>query len=922
MPHAICEQTSLHPSLRGLVVNDDPRVYALLDELQESGGTPEEACRSCPELLPLVRARWARLKVLERELESMFPSSDSGQGRTPTHVAGQQQPTIRGYEIYGVLGRGGVGVVYKALHLRLNRPVALKMLLAGGYARYEDVERFLHESEAVASLHHPNIVQVYDAGEVEGRPYFTMELVEGASLAHKLKGTPFPARQGAILVAIVAEAIQAAHQCGIVHRDLKPGNVLLTLQGAPKVTDFGLARRLEGGAGLTLTGAPLGTPSYMAPEQARGDSGAIGTATDVYAMGAILYELLTGRPPFRGETATATLRQVVFDEPVSPGQLNPAVPRDLQTICLKCLEKDPRRRYASAQSLADDLRRFERGEPILARPAGLLERTAKWARRRPAAAALLAAATLALACAGAAAVWFVGDRARLRAEARSRDHEAKLALDQAELHLKDLRTKLDDPFKVRELLSEIDHWQAMVQQARQNWQQAVSASVGDEVRVAAKTRARIQAVEAVVVREEAAYRLARDLDNIAVEALASSDARASQMKKGAVRYERLFSTQGMDIQKPGTAWFGSAIRSSPARFALIAALDNWAWLAGNNAALDRMRILTRQGVDARKALIAGITEDPQLARVLELARVGDPDPWRDRFRDPAVWTNRAALTQLADDPEVGRQSPTVLTSLAWWLATSDGDPTSLYARVLVDHPRDFWLHLHAAMNAKDPGLRVGLAQAAIAIRPGNAKGYYQLARGLQERGDWLESLVAVNRAIEINPSYAWSYYLQGCALRHKENLPGAVAAFQRAIDLDPGNHLPRHGLGQVLQQQGRYAEAEQAYLGAIQAQPTVFSSYHFLAWLLATCPNDNVRDGKRAVEYATSACERSNWKDPLCLDVLAAAYAEAGQFEKAVRYQTRVVDDAALKGDLRTAARQRLELYKQKKAFREAGERP
>jgi serine/threonine-protein kinase len=417
----------------------------LLDELQESGCTPEEACRTCPELLPQVRRQWRRLQLVEAELGALFPSSDTVAGPISPEVPNKSLPAIRGYEIQGVLGHGGVGVVYKALHLRLNRPVALKMLLAGCYARDDEVERFQHEAEAVASLRHPNIVQVYDTGEAEGRPYFTMELVEGGSLAQKLVGTPYPARQAAILVATLAEAIQAAHQCGIVHRDLKPGNVLLTTEGTPKVTDFGLARRLEGGAGLTLTGAPMGTPSYMAPEQARGDKGAIGPATDVYALGAILYELLTGRPPFRGETATATLQQVVADEPVPPGRLNPAVPRDLETICLKCLQKGPSERYASAAALADDLRRFDRGDTITARPAGALERTAKWASRRPAVAALLAAGLLMLAGITAAAVWYAGDRARLRAEAQSRGREANAALDLAETNLKSLRAQLDDP---------------------------------------------------------------------------------------------------------------------------------------------------------------------------------------------------------------------------------------------------------------------------------------------------------------------------------------------------------------------------------------------------------------------------------------------------------------------------------------------
>src|SRR5262245_6919723 len=206
-----------------------------------------------------------------------------------------------------------MGVVYRAWHHRLQRPVAVKMLLAGAYAQPQELERFLREAQTVAGLRHANIVQVHEAGDVDGRPYFTMEFVEGGSLAQKLAGTPRPARQAAALVAAVAEAVHTAHQRGVVHRDLKPANVLLTADGTPKLTDFGLARQLEGAAGLTQSGAPVGTPSYMAPEQAEGKSRDIGPMVDVYALGAILYELLTGRPPFRAETAAETTRQVASE---------------------------------------------------------------------------------------------------------------------------------------------------------------------------------------------------------------------------------------------------------------------------------------------------------------------------------------------------------------------------------------------------------------------------------------------------------------------------------------------------------------------------------------------------------------------------------------------------------------------------------
>jgi eukaryotic-like serine/threonine-protein kinase len=370
---------------------DDSRVQELLDRLLDSNATPEEVCSSCPELLPIVRDRWQQLCRLRAHLDALFPPSDD---LPPQSAEWEPLPRIPGYEVEAVLGRGGMGVVFRGRHVPLNRPVAIKMMLAGTYAGRRERERFQREAEAVARLRHPNVVQIYDIGDVDGRPYFTMELVDGGSLAQKLAGTPQPALQAAKLAATLAGAVQAAHSCGIVHRDLKPGNVLLTADGTPKISDFGLARRLDDGAGVTQTAVTVGTPSYMAPEQAHGRPATVGPAADVYALGAILYELLTGRPPFRAATAAETVQQVIFQEPAPPSRLNDKVPRDLETICLKCLEKDPRRRYCTAAELADDLLRFQRGEPIVARRAGLVERLVKWIRRHWSLAASIVAGML------------------------------------------------------------------------------------------------------------------------------------------------------------------------------------------------------------------------------------------------------------------------------------------------------------------------------------------------------------------------------------------------------------------------------------------------------------------------------------------------------------------------------------------------
>jgi eukaryotic-like serine/threonine-protein kinase len=395
---------------------------------EDHGGSPtlEEYIRRFPELASELRKLWAVYNYLD------LPLAPTTVHRNPahTHGAAQVEPApltgLPRYEILEELGRGGMAVVYKAMDLELNRVVALKMILSGIHADQQERTRFKSEAETIARLQNPHIVQIFDVGEHERRPYLSLEFCAGGSLAAHLKGHPLPANEAAQLTKTLALAVHAAHEQRIVHRDLKPANVLLAPTspptplpqgergdlaplsrqgrgvggegglGTPKITDFGLAKKLDAESGQTSLGNIVGTPSYMAPEQAAGGTREIGRAADVYALGAILYELLTGRPPFKAATVMDTLQQVMKETPVSPQRLNRAVPPDLETICLQCLRKEPDNRYATAAALAEDLKRFLAGEPITARPVGALERLRKWVKREPVIAALTAGVALTL----------------------------------------------------------------------------------------------------------------------------------------------------------------------------------------------------------------------------------------------------------------------------------------------------------------------------------------------------------------------------------------------------------------------------------------------------------------------------------------------------------------------------------------------
>jgi serine/threonine-protein kinase len=781
----------------------NPDVFALLEEMLDSGKSPEEVCRDCPELLPEVRKRWQTFRLLDEAFEALLPGPETrpDDDATVPVCRPADLPQVPGYRVEAVLGHGGMGVVYRAWHLRLDRPVALKMLLTGVHARPQELERFLREAQAVAGLRHPNIVQVYDVGDVDGRPYFTMELVEGGSLADRLQKVPQPARQVAALVATLAEAVHAAHQSGIVHRDLKPANILLTADGTPKVTDFGLARRLEGNGGLTLSGAALGTPSYMAPEQARGNKSAIGPATDVYALGTILYEGLTGRPPFHGETPTATMQQVVADEPVPPSRLNPQVPRDLATICLKCLHKEPGKRYPSAAALAEDLRRFLRGEPIVARRAGQLERLARWARRSPAAAALLAVTLLVATTVLGAGSWLIGQWIRtaravetdLREAERSQQQSAFPAAGAA---LERAKSRLGD--------------------SGPPWLYSV-------VEAADRDHQLLVRLEAIRVKRST---LVEGHHNNAA-LLRYNKAQADQA------YAEAFRDHGLGEPQGDPEGVAARVRASKWAVHIVATLDDWAVCA---------------------------TEPARQDWLLGVARRADPDPWRDRVRDPAVWRDGKALGKLARAAPLPEQPVPLLLALGEQLSAAGEDGVGLLQRVREQHPDDFWANFTLALALHGAGRRLGgdpapalvYYEMALKIRPDalavqNDGALVLLNKhwlGDNERpGRGPGAVTVFHQLVRNAPHFAPGFNNLGVAWKHKGDWQQAGLAFQDALWNDPGLAPAHINLGEVRAGSGDLIEAIPDYRRALQLDPENARAHHLLGVaLVATARGDEAND--------------------------------------------------------------------------------
>ncbi len=710
----------------------DPRVRQLIEEVLDTERAVEDVCSASPELQNQVREACRKVGAVRAQVSALFPEPEEADFAESIPLFSEGLPKVPGYEVTEELGRGGVGVVYKARHLRLNRPVAIKMLLAGAWASLVDRQRLSREAELVAELRHPNIVQVYDVGDLDGRPYFTMEFVEGGSLDRKLSGKPLQARKAAALLEVLAKAVDTAHRAGIVHRDLKPSNVLLTADETPKISDFGLARHLGIGPVLTQSGAPLGTPSYMAPEQAHGKPSDTGPAADLYALGAILYELVTGRPPFGAETAAATVQLVLSQDPVPPSRLNPHVPRDLETICLECLHKDSRRRYSSAAALADDLNRFLKDQPIAARPVGRPERALRWLRRNPSVAALIVTAALLLGLAAAAGL-----------------REREMAIRQRA----DLAKWSDRLAFVRRLQEE-----ARFAEAR--------AILEDTDPGAAELRARIE-------QARANLDVAERLDAVRLGRSLLVNGTGLDFADSCRQYAAIFRDAGLGDLREEPGPVAQRLADSPIRRALIAALDDWAFCA---YAAERDPIADRAERDW----------------VLRVARTVDPDPWRDRVRDSGAWDRVETFLKLANAAEVREQPVALMLAFgARWRRLGgdrlDRDLTRFMERVQRHYPNEFWVNIELGrlLLGRDDAAAVGYARAAVAARPGAAVAHSNLGQYLARLRRHEEAAHHFLRTVEISRAYNWARTLAGEQLIKVGRTEEAIDQFRQILAAEP-----------------------------------------------------------------------------------------------------------------------------------------
>ena len=683
----------------------------------------------------------------------------------------QQVGKFGDYELLERIGQGGMGLVYRARQRNPNRLVAIKMILAGRFASEIDVKRFHNESEAAAELDHPHIVPIYEVGEHDGFNYFSMKLVEGSNLERSKAAYVADPRRAAQLIATVARAIHHAHQRGVLHRDLKPSNILIDGAGTPFVVDFGLAKRLHSTLELTHADANLGTPRYMAPEQVARDRGAVTTATDVYGLGNVLYVLLTGLPAAYGISPGEVYERVVNRSPEPPSKLNRRVHRDLETICLKCLEKEPAKRYASAEELADDLGRWLDGKPIKARPVGPVGWASRWCRRHPAEAILGSVAVGATLFILAMVGWLRLDAARKDAEV-----ERNVTLE----------------------------WETAIQ--------ALSAGQSTRANEAFGRATGLASTASATARQHVAARLA-DLQTLfRLEDIRMNHLEASEdgldFAGAASLYATAFRDYGIDVERGLPADVGAQIKRREARAALVGALDDWALNTTDNAA--RGRLLS----------VADAAES-------------QPGSLSNQVRSALARRDKSALLKLADPASSTKWRPATLVSLAAGLREQGAleQAVNLLRAAQEGQPGDFWLNLELATTLSlwrpgEPREALPFVTAALALSNGNPGVYTYIGNAQVKAGNLTNAEASFREAIRLKKDFAVATAGLGLVLNEQGKLKESQTMLTRAVQLDPRSPRSHYFLGLNLQRQGNNRRAVEAYREAIVLKPDYAEAFN------------------------------------------------------------------------------------------------
>jgi tetratricopeptide (TPR) repeat protein len=914
-------------------------LLVVAEEWQQEGRsfTVAELCPDRPELWAQLRELLAGIQQLDGVLHGPEPTNTAD---GPPVMPAVLPVAVSGYELLREVGRGGMGVVYQARHRALKRTVALKMILAGGHAGDAERQRFCAEAEAVARLSHPNIVQVYEVGESDGLPFCALEYVAGDTLARRLGEGPLPPREAARLAADLAGAMHLAHSRNVVHRDLKPANVLLAEGGTPKITDFGLARRLDVEAGQTQTGAIVGTPSYMAPEQAAGQRQAVGPAADVWALGAILYECLTGRPPFRAESVLETLAQVRTTEPAPPRALRPSVPRDLETICFKCLRKEPEKRYASAQELADDLLRFLGGEPIRARRVPAWERAAKWVRRRPAQAAAVLLLCVSLMGGGVAYGFYKEQQFRRQQERQQQvEHEVDLAEGAGD----------DDEAAMQHFAAALALLDAEPGPGSEGERRRVEERKG---RVAARRREKEARDHDDRKRHEAAERLARfearqrevQFREISfTEREREADRAAVREAAAAALAEFSFSAADAPEDAAGrldtfAPYFPPPRRADEVAAACCEALLAWADAEAPEKALHLLDLADALG----RAHHVAAPRAFHLRRARCLALLGQKD------------AARAEQAQ-ADQAGPGVALDLFLSARDAWVQGKTNEAAADCERVLADQPDHYWARYLLALCHLRAGrlesAKVGLS-ACLGARPEFIWPRLFLAvaeGGLGDTAVAEKDFAAVLRAAGDDPLARWLvHYYRGAMRAGRPDWGAAVADLEAAARLRPDAPEPYLTLAQV--HRGRaallalsavnpepyaalaaaraaresYADAVAALDRAVERRPDDAGLYHTRAQLQALRgdPKAAREDFERAIALrlrVPAAGRRAGDEARLLSDYVELAHLQ----HQAREYQAALAScDAALRlrPDYPPAHRQRAEALLALKDYAGAGQ--